>query len=342
MNKENRSRIIRVVVGIAIILAALGTSIAMRLPDRLANKDDTPIKLEETVTKEAEPVQTKTEEPVMSLSTEKKNKEKQEIKQEENNTEPEAKPEFVLPIEGKVSIETYNDLPPLPEIEINLCAIGDIMAHDGTIASARRGNTYDFTAMLQEVSPYMADADYIVGNLETTFAGASKGYTGYPLFNTPEQMANGLRNVLGMDLLSTANNHSLDKGYDGLVSTLKFLEEYGIDHVGTYRSKDEQNTPFITEINGVKVAFLSYTYASNQPIPSKRGYCINIIDKSRIKDEAARAKEAGAEYIIVLLHWGVEYQRYASKSQRYLSEWIFENTYTDLIIGNHAHVVAPI
>lgn len=314
MKKYNRSRILRISLAIVIIIAIITCAFAFTKPmDYAENPPD--------------PVSSETENSKSEIPSAK---------------EADEEPEFIIPDDGEVSVEIYDKLPPPPEITINLCAIGDVMAHDGTINSARRGNTYDFTAMLEEIAPYTADADYVVGNLETTFSGAERVYSGYPTFNTPEQMGDALKNVLGVDLLSTANNHSLDKSYTGLVSTLDFLDHYGIDHVGTYRTAQEQQTPFITEINGVKVAFMSYTYGSNNWIPSKQSYCLNVIDKDRIQAEAQAAKDAGAEYIIALLHWGVEYQRYASNSQRELAEWIFENTYTDLIIGNHAHVVQPI
>ncbi len=317
MKKNNRSRVLRVSLAIVIMISALTCAIAFKPASDSDPSFTDGIKLNE------------------SNGTVKLNG-------SHSDDASESELDLAFPDNGEVSVDIIDRLPPEPEITINLCAIGDVMAHDGTIASAKRGNTYDFTAMLEEIAPYTSDADYVVGNLETTFAGADRVYSGYPTFNTPEQMGDALKNVLNVDLLSTANNHSLDKSYSGLVSTLDFLDEYDIDHVGTYRSADEQSTPFITEINGVKVAFISYTYGSNNSIPSKHSYCINVIDKNSIKAEAQAAKDAGAEYVIALIHWGIEYQRYASNSQRSLAEWIFENTYTDLIIGNHAHVVQPI
>ena len=125
----------------------------------------------------------------------------------------------------------------LPKIRINLCAIGDIMAHNGTYEAAQTGDTYQFDYMFADIPPYVADADYIVGNLETVFAGRDRTYSSYPAFNTPEQMGESLARVLGLDLLSTANNHSMDRGISGLETTLDFLDSYGIAHTGTYRSE---------------------------------------------------------------------------------------------------------
>jgi len=243
-------------------------------------------------------------------------------------------------LHGTVSIEPDYELPPPDEITVNLCAIGDIMAHDGTFAAAKRGSTYDFTNMFAEIAPYMQDADYRFGNLETTFSGSARGYAGYPCFNTPEQMGLALKEVLGIDLVSHANNHTLDCGFKGVQSTLSFLDEYGIAHTGSYAAEEDAGSYHMAEINGAKIAFTGYTYGSNNGIKYK--YSINLIDKEQIKADAARAKADGAQYVIAMIHWGIEYKRYASKDQESLAKWIFENTEVDLIVGNHAHVTEPI
>jgi len=228
----------------------------------------------------------------------------------------------------------------LPPIRFTLCSVGDIMSHDGTFAAAKTGSGYDFTTMFAGVAAYTKEADYTIGNLETTFAGAKRGYAGYPCFNTPEQMADGLRNVLGMDLVSTANNHSMDTGFAGLCSTLDFLDAAGIEHTGTYRTEEDSQKIKIVDINGAKVAFLSYTYGSNNGIG--KSWRLNLINRTKIQQDAQAAYDAGADYIVALLHWGVEYRRTNTAEQRSLAEWIFANTEVQLIIGNHAHVVEPI
>ncbi len=237
---------------------------------------------------------------------------------------------------GEISV----DEGPLPEIRVNLCAIGDIMAHNGTYEAAQTGDTYHFDYMFADIAPYTANADYVVGNLETVFAGRDRTYSTYPAFNTPEQMGESLARVLGLDLLSTANNHSMDRGLSGLETTLDFLDSYGIAHTGTYRSEEESEELFIAEIGDARIAFLSYTYGLNGANPN--GYSVNIIAKDALRQDAMAAREEGADYVVALLHWGNEYQRTASESQRSLAQWLFENTEIDLIIGNHPHVTQPI
>ncbi|MEA4822507.1 MAG: CapA family protein [Clostridiaceae bacterium] len=231
---------------------------------------------------------------------------------------------------------------PLPPAVITISAVGDIMAHDDTFQAAKVGNTYDFTYMMAEIQSYGKGSDFLIGNLETTLAGASRGYTGYPDFNTPEQIADALVDTLGMDLVSTANNHSLDRGFTGLCTTLDTLDEVGLYHVGTNRSEVESETPLVVTIGGVKFGFINYTYGLNNPKGMKYKYSVNIIDKEKIRAMTEKATEAGAEYVIALMHWGVEYSRTPSTAQKELAEWIFANTDVRLIIGTHPHVVQPI
>lgn len=122
--------------------------------------------------------------------------------------------------------------------------------------------------------------------LEKTF-----GYSGYPTFNTPDALAVNLKS-LGFDVLSTANNHSLDKGINGLNRTIEVLDENGIAHTGTYSSESSYNNILIKEANGIKIAFLSYTYGTNGiPIPAGKEYSVNLIDKDKIKSDLSKAKE---------------------------------------------------
>ena len=174
---------------------------------------------------------------------------------------------------------------PIPEdINITMSVIGDIMCHDSQYKDAyvSASDSYDFSYVFTDIQKYIQVADVAVGNLETTFAGKDRGYSNYPNFNTPEQLAYNLK-TLGIDVLSTANNHSLDKGYKGIVSTLDFLDDAGISHTGTYRTAEEQNQITIQNVKGISIAFLSFTYGTNGiPVPSGKDYCVNLIDKDLI------------------------------------------------------------
>lgn len=232
---------------------------------------------------------------------------------------------------------------PIPEdIKIQMSVIGDIMCHDSQYKDAyvRSTDSYDFSYVFSDIQKYIQVADIAVGNLETTFAGKARGYSNYPTFNTPEQLAYNLK-TLGIDLLSTANNHSLDKGYNGIVSTLDFLDNAGIAHTGTYRTAEEQNQVTIQNVNGITMSFLSFTYGTNGiPVPSGKDYCVNLIDEELMLEQINLAKKQNPDIICVFMHWGVEYQTKQNSTQEDLADFLFENG-VDVILGGHPHVLQP-
>ena len=225
---------------------------------------------------------------------------------------------------------------------IHMSVIGDIMSHATNFKNAYDSSSknYDFSNVFSNIKSYISDADVAIGNLETTFAGSSRGYSGYPTFNTPDELATNLKD-LGIDILSTANNHCMDKGYTGLTRTLDTLDNVKIDHTGTSRSEDEQNTILIKDIKGIKIALLSYTYGTNGiTVPSDKKYSVNLIDKELIKKHINLAKEQNVDLICVNMHWGIEYKLKQNKEQEELANFLFENG-VDCIFGSHPHVLEP-
>lgn len=238
-----------------------------------------------------------------------------------------------------------SDIPETPIIEdkhISMSVIGDIMCHNSqyTDAYVASSDTYDFSYVFEDIKQYIEPADIAIGNIETTFAGKERGYSNYPTFNSPEQLATNLKD-LGIDVLCTANNHSLDKGYSGLTSTLKFLDDAGISHMGTYDSAESQNEILIKDVNGIKIAFLAYTYGTNGiPVPKNNPYCINLIDKDLILKHLELAKEREPDLICVNMHWGLEYKTKQNSEQEELADFLFTNG-VDIILGSHPHVLQP-
>lgn len=232
--------------------------------------------------------------------------------------------------------------PPAPT-RITVAFTGDVLMHISLVNAARTADgAYDFAPMFAPIAPYLKNANYTVANLETRLAGAKRGYTGYPCFNSPDSLAPALRDA-GVDMLATANNHSLDKGADGLLTTLTTLDANKLAHVGTFRTPEEQATPILVDINGVKVAFLNYAEMTNGiPIPAGKSYVINMIgDGQGIIKEATAAKAHGADLVIAFLHFGTEYQRQPNDNQQLLAKKLLANG-VDAVIGAHPHVVQPI
>ena len=235
-----------------------------------------------------------------------------------------------------------DELPQKEDSHLKLTVIGDIMCHNSQYVDAFNSseNTYNFSYVFDDIKEYISNADISIGNLETTFAGSARGYSNYPRFNTPEQLAYNLKD-LGIDILSTANNHCMDSNYDGIVSTLNYLDDAGISHIGTNRSADEQNTILIKEINNIKIAFLSFTYGTNGiSIPSDKSYAVNLIDNDFILSQLNYAKQTNPDLICVNMHWGTEYQTTQNANQENLANFLFENG-VDIILGSHPHVLQP-
>lgn len=228
------------------------------------------------------------------------------------------------------------------DITINMSVIGDVMCHGPNYKDAYNSTTktYDFSTFFTQIKSYISNADIAIGNLETTFAGGNKAYSGYPTFNSPPELAKNISDI-GIDILTTSNNHSLDTGYNGLVNTIDTLDELGISHTGTFKSEEEQNKILIKDVNGIKIAFLSYTYGTNGiSIPKGKEYCINLIDKDLIKSQLDSAKTLNPDVICVSMHWGIEYRTVQNSEQEDLADFIFENG-ADIILGSHPHVLEP-
>ncbi|WP_238392381.1 CapA family protein [Paenibacillus antri] len=232
--------------------------------------------------------------------------------------------------------------PPPPPVEATLVAIGDVMMHKPMLPGAydKETDTYDFSGFFAPLRSLFEGADWAVANLETPIAGDDRGFPGYPMFNAPVALADALVDA-GFDVVSTANNHSLDQGFKGLAATLKTLRERGIVPVGTAETQEEADALAIVGKNGVAGAFLSYTYGTNGiPIPKDKPFAVNLIDDARIAADIDRARTAGADFVSVSLHFGNEYQREPNDEQRRLARLAIESG-ADLVIGHHPHVVQP-
>ena len=172
------------------------------------------------------------------------------------------------------------------DITATLAVCGDIMSHmpQTNDAWSISQNKYDYSTMISGATEWVSKADYAVANLETTFAGGPD-YSGYPAFNTPDELADALKQA-GFDMLLTSNNHSMDRGYDGLVRTLDVLDERGIAHVGTYRTQEERDKNsgvFVADVGGISVAFLGYTYGTNGiPVADDKMFSINKHNKQEV------------------------------------------------------------
>lgn len=231
-----------------------------------------------------------------------------------------------------------------PPLSITIAAVGDVLMHESIFESVKdeKSGSYDFRPIFAPVAPYLFGADYAVANLETCLAGPELGYSGYPSMNSPVSLAYGLK-MSGIDLVTTANNHALDFGWEGLVSTLDALDRLGMDHVGTYRSAEERRAPHIVDVQGIRVAFLSYTDWLNglNPPEEHAGYAVNRLDVDAIAEDVMVARMWGADIVITLLHWGDENERWPNEAQIEVAREL-RSRGVDVILGAHPHMVQPI
>jgi poly-gamma-glutamate synthesis protein (capsule biosynthesis protein) len=229
-----------------------------------------------------------------------------------------------------------------PPRSFTIAASGDILIHGAVARSAAAyagGNGYDFTPMLAPTEPWIGEADLAICHLEGALSPTNTGLSYYPLFVAPYQVADAIA-AAGYDACSLAGNHALDGGEQGLENTIALLEERGIAHEGTARSEEER-LPGLYEVNGVTVAHLDYTYGLNG-LPRPHRYSVNIIDRAAILDDARWAREQGAEFVILTIHWGEEYHHPPTREQAALAAELLASPDIDLILGNHPHVVQPI
>lgn len=229
---------------------------------------------------------------------------------------------------------------------------GDISTSKDQVAAVTRSDgTYDFSQVFRDVEELIQGADYAVADFETTMIDDTN-YGVEPYYNSPVQLAGTLRS-LGFRLVSTANTYMLNNGIDGLTSTKNYLQQANLKTVGTYLSqeeRDENGGAYIRNLHGIRFAFLSYTKGTDSvTMPEGCEYALNTLysdyseywtdlKSSQIRSDIQAAKDAGAEVIVALVHWGSEYGRSVTEQQEKVKDLLLSNG-VDVIVGTHSHVV---
>ncbi len=230
---------------------------------------------------------------------------------------------------------------------LTVVAAGDLLVHpelsEQAAADARQAGRagHDFTQVLAAVRPRVSAADLAICHMETPLAPPEGPFTGWPYFSVPPQLADAAA-WAGFDTCSTASNHSLDTGVEGIARTLDNLDRVGLRHTGTARNEVEARLPNVLEVKGVRIGHLSYTVSFNGiPLPQERPWAANMVDEKAILAEAGRTRAVGAEINILSLHWGTEYQSEPNAEQIDLARRLLASPDIDLIVGHHVHVVQP-
>jgi len=235
----------------------------------------------------------------------------------------------------------------LPLREAQLAFTGDILAHIGVVRQAATNAAgtaaeYDFAPMFEAVEPILSAADIAICHLETPLSPDNTGLSGFPTFSVPREMADGIA-AAGYDGCSFASNHTLDRRPEGVGETLEILDQAGLSHSGAARNPEEYEQTTIYDAGGIAVANLSYTYGFNGFLESPdTPWLTNEISIEEITDEVRRARQEGAEYVTLSLHWGTENRTEPDAFQLDVAQQVAEIEGLDIVIGHHAHVVQPV
>lgn len=224
------------------------------------------------------------------------------------------------------------------EKRMSLIAVGDILIHESVYKDALKSDGgYDFHKMFTEVDDIIKKYDLKYCNQESTIGGSALGISGYPSFNSPDEIGDEIVN-LGFNLISLANNHALDKGEDAVKYSNSYWKTKNVIVAGTYNSIEERDKINVYEKNGIKYAFLAYTTISNAKV--RNNYILNMYSADRAKKDINSIKDK-VDVIIVSMHWGVEDTNTPTESQKQIAEYL-SSLGVNLIIGAHPHVVQPI
>jgi hypothetical protein len=229
-------------------------------------------------------------------------------------------------------------------IDITIAAVGGLYTSPDILASVKKPGTdsYDFGPVFAPIAPYLSSADYAVANLQPRLAGPGVGYGSESAPNAPRELAFALKKA-GIDLVGTANAHSLDLGWEGVTGTLDRLDAAGLAHAGTFRTSAERNTPLIVDIKGIKVAFLDYAVAVGGALPGDEpsDFAVGRLDLATVTLEANTARSWGADVVVAMIDYGAEFEAQPGTEQKDLAEDILSHG-VDVILGCRAGVIQTI
>ena len=251
--------------------------------------------------------------------------------------------DFIETESESLGTELVKETEEAPLESMRIVMIGDMLMHDSLLKSAKLDTGgYNFDHLFTNVKGFIEKADLAMVNQETIIGGSAFGYTGYPSFNTPNELVDAEINT-GFDVLLFATNHAYDKGAKGVRNCMEYLDTTHpeLGYVGINHNEEDRDNIYTYEANGIKVAILNYTYGHNGvKLPSSLSYLINELDEEKVRSDIRKAEEI-ADFTIVCPHWGTEFKHTKDAKQE---SWtaVFLEEGVDLVLGTHPHVVQPI
>ena len=240
-------------------------------------------------------------------------------------------PKKVLEKEEKEEIKTS---------KLSLVMVGDALLHSSLYNDGYKNGVYDFSSQLEYIKPIIQKYDLAFYNQESILGGTSIGLSDYPTFNSPQEFGDAMVDA-GFNLVSLANNHTLDRGEKAVLNSCEYWKTKDVLTAGSYSSFEEANEIKIKEKNGIKYTLLAYTYGTNGiPVPSGKEYLVNLYSDEKAKEDIEKVKDK-VDIILVSMHWGTEYQTEPTEEQKRQANYL-SSLGVDIIIGTHPHIIEPI
>lgn len=245
--------------------------------------------------------------------------------------------------ENKKEVQTETKKEVKEEVKtskLSLVMVGDALLHSSVYKDAYKNGYYDFSSQLELIKPIIQNYDLAFYNQESILGGSEIGLSDYPTFNSPKEFGDAMIDA-GFNLVSLANNHTLDRGEKAVISSCNYWQDKDVLTAGSYCSKEDSEKINIKEKNGIKYTLLAYTYGTNGiQVPKGKEYLVNLYSDEKVKTDIEKVKDK-VDLLMVSMHWGTEYKNEPTVEQQRQAEYL-SSLGVDIIIGTHPHVIEPI
>ena len=233
------------------------------------------------------------------------------------------------------------DLEMFPKVsKLSLVMVGDALFHSALYEDGKMEDGYDYTKMLSVMKPIISSYDLSFYNQESILGGDGLGLSSYPRFNSPYEVGDAFLDA-GFNMVSLANNHTLDRGEEAILNSVSYWKKKGIMFHGSVASSEERNQVKVMEKNGIRYALLSYTgYTNDIPVPKGKEYLVNVKSEDQVRKDI-EALKGKTDVILVAMHFGEEYSFEVTERQRQIATFLSELG-VHIVIGHHPHVVQPV
>ena len=224
--------------------------------------------------------------------------------------------------------------------KLSLVMVGDALLHSSLYRDGYKNGKYDFTSQLEFIKPIIKNYDLAFYNQESILGGTEIGLSDYPTFNSPQEFGDAMIDA-GFNLVSLANNHTLDRGEKAVLNSCEYWKNKDVLTAGSYSTAEEANEIKIKEKNGIKYTLLAYTYGTNGiKVPEGKEYLVNIYSDEKAKSDIEKVRDK-VDLLLVSMHWGTEYRTEPTAEQKRQAEYL-SSLGVNIIIGTHPHIIEPI